>query len=86
MSEIKAKIVVDKLEAKVKMVEEKEDGMVMDRHLINRSKDSVRRHTGPRLERILWALQAGHTVSVTFDTPQQGARYRKRKRKRDSRS
>jgi len=71
MSEIKAKVVVDKLEAKVKLVEDKEDGMVTDRHLITQVTIQYE-GTPAKLEKVLWALQAGHTVDVTFFTPQLG--------------
>lgn len=38
MPEIRADFRIDKLEAKVKLVEEKEDGMVVERHLITEVK------------------------------------------------
>lgn len=34
MSEIKAQVVADKIKVTVEIVEEKEDGVVVDRHLI----------------------------------------------------
>lgn len=71
MSEIRAKVVVDKLEAKVKLVEDKEDGMVVDRHLITQATIQYE-GTPAKLEKVLWALQAGHTVDVVFSTPQLG--------------
>ena len=71
MAEIKAKVAVDKLEAKVKLVEEKEDGMVTDRHLITQATIQYE-GTPAKLEKVLWALQAGHTVDVVFSTPQLG--------------
>lgn len=71
MSEIKAKVIVDKLQATVKMVEEKEDGMVVARTLVTQATIQYE-GTPAKLERVLWALQAGHTVDVTFTTPQLG--------------
>jgi len=71
MAEIKAEVRVDKLEAKVKLVEEKEEGVVIDRRLVTEVKIQYE-GTPAMLEKILWTLQAGHTVKATFTTPQQG--------------
>ena len=71
MSEIRANVRVDKLEAKVKIVDEKEDGAVVDRHLVTQATIQYE-GTPAKLEKVLWALQAGHTIDVTFSTPQLG--------------
>jgi len=70
VGEIKAKVTVDKLEAKVKLVEEKEEGVVVDRQLVTEAKIQYE-GTPATLDRILYALKAGHQVDVTFTTPQQ---------------
>jgi len=71
VGEIKAKVTVDKLEAKVKLVEEKEEGVVVDRQLVTEAKIQYE-GTPAMLEKILYTLQAGHTVKATFTTPQRG--------------
>ena len=71
MAEIKVNVVVDKIKATVEMVEEKEDGMVTDRHLVTKATIQYE-GTPAKLEKVLWALQAGHTVNITFTTPQLG--------------
>ena len=71
MPEIKAKVNIDKLEAKVKLVEEKEDNMVVDRQLVTEAKIQYG-GTPAKLEEILWALKAGHTITATFTCPQIG--------------
>ena len=69
MAEVKTTVHVDKLEAKVKMVEEKQDGEVIDRHLITEVKIEYE-GTPAKLDDVLYTLRAGHTVDVTFASPQ----------------
>jgi len=71
MPEIKTKVVIDKLKAAVKIVEEREGGEVVDHHLV--TKVTIQYEGTPaKLEKVLWALRSGHTVDVTFSTPQLG--------------
>jgi len=70
MSEVAAKIQIDKMEAKVKIVEEKADGQVIDRHLITEVKFEYA-GTPAKLDDILYTLRGGHAVDVTFSSPQQ---------------
>ena len=69
MAEIKTTVTIDKLEAKVKITEDKEDGVVSDRHLVTEAKIQFE-GTPYQLEKVLWALRDGHTVDVTFSSPQ----------------
>lgn len=69
MSMIEVKVVIDKLEAKVKLVEEKEDGMVVDRHLVTTATIQYE-GTPAKLDKVLWALKSGKSVDVTFFSPQ----------------
>jgi hypothetical protein len=69
MSEVAAKVQIDKMEAKVKIVEEKEEGAVVDRHLITEVKLEYE-GTPALLDKVLYTLRAGHTVDVTFGSPQ----------------
>jgi len=71
MSEIYATVQIEKLEAKVKIVEEKEEGVVIDRHLITEAKIEYE-GTPAQLDKVLYALKAGHRVNVTLATPQFG--------------
>ena len=69
MSEVVAKVQIDKLEAKVKIVEEKEKGEVIDRQLVT-SVTLEYQGTPAKLDDILYTLRAGHAVDVTFASPQ----------------
>lgn len=69
MSELNVKLRVDKLEAKVKMVEEKQDGQVIDRHLITEVKLEYE-GTPAKLDEVLYTLRGGHQVDVTLGSPQ----------------
>lgn len=69
MSENKAEVTVESLEAKVKIVEEKEDGVVVDRHLVTEVKLQYE-GTPALLEEILYTLKAGHTVKARFSAAQ----------------
>jgi len=70
MAEVKATIKVEKAEAKVKIVEEKEEGAVVDRHLIT-TVSLEYEGTPAKLDDVLYTLRAGHSVDVTFSSPQQ---------------
>jgi len=68
---VEAKVQTEKLEAKVKVEEEKgEGGIVVDRHLITEVK-LVYEGTPAKLDDVLYTLRAGHAVDVTFSSPQQ---------------
>jgi hypothetical protein len=70
MSEVEVKVQIDRLEAKVKIVDEKDDGgVVVDRHLITEIKLEYE-GTPAKLEELLYTLRAGHAVDVTFASPQ----------------
>lgn len=69
MPKNEVKIVAEKLEAKVKLVEEKEDGQVVDRSLVTEVKLQYQ-GTPSRLDEILYSLRAGHNIDVTFTCPQ----------------
>ena len=69
MSDTRATVKTSKLEAKVKMVEEKVEGEVVDRHLIT-SVTIEYEGTPARLDPVLVALRAGHDVDVTFGSAQ----------------
>jgi len=69
MAKIEVKVQISKMEAKVKLVEEKQEGEVIDRHLITEVKVEYA-GTPAKLEKVLYTLQAGHTVDVTFGSPQ----------------
>lgn len=69
MSEVKVKVQINKLEAKVKIVDEKEEGAVIDRHLITEVKLEYE-GTPAKLEEVLYTLRGGHSVDVTFASPQ----------------
>ena len=69
MSDTRATVKTSKLEATVKMVEEKVEGAVVDRHLIT-SVTIEYEGTPARLDKVLHALRAGHDVEVTFGSPQ----------------
>lgn len=70
MSQIKIEITgIEKLECKSKIVEEKEDGMVVDRELITEVKFQA--EFGPeKMRDVMWALRSGKSVSVIFSCPQ----------------
>lgn len=70
MSEVVAKVQIDKMEAKVKIVEEKAEGAVIDRHLITEVKFEYE-GTPAKLDEILYTLRGGHAVDVRFGSPQQ---------------
>jgi hypothetical protein len=70
MSEVRAKLRIDKMEAKVKIVEEKAEGAVVDRHLITEVKFEYE-GTPAKLDEILYTLRGGHAVDVSFSSPQQ---------------
>lgn len=69
MAEIKAKVQTSKLEAKVKIVEERAEGEVVDRHLITEVKIEYE-GTPALLDKVLYALRSGQQVDVTFGSPQ----------------
>ena len=67
--EVNVKVQTTKLEAKVKVVEEKEKGEVIDRELVT-TVTLEYDGTPARLEEVLYTLRAGHAVDVTFSSPQ----------------
>ena len=69
MADTRATVKTNKLEATVKMVEEKVEGAVVDRHLIT-SVTIEYEGTPARLDTVLHALRAGHEVDVTFGSAQ----------------
>lgn len=71
MGQINTTFQIEKLEAKVKIVEEKEEGQVIDRHIITEVKVEYE-GTPAQLDKVLYALKAGHRVDVTLATPQLG--------------
>ena len=70
MPKVEAKVQIEKMEAKVKLVEEKQEGEVIDRHLITEVKIEYE-GTSAELDKVLYTLRAGHAVDVTFASPQQ---------------
>ena len=70
MAEIKVKIQsIQNLETKSKVVEEKEEGEVIDRHLITTVK--FEGEFDPRImASVLYALAGGQSVDVFFSSPQ----------------
>lgn len=70
MGQLNVKVKIDTLEAKVKIVEEKAEGAVIDRHLITEVKIQYE-GTPAKLDDILYTLRGGHAVDVTFSSPQQ---------------
>ena len=71
MPKINTTVHIEKLEAKVKLVEEKMEGEVVDRHLMTEVKVEYE-GTPAQLDKVLYALKSGHQVDVTFATPQLG--------------
>ena len=69
MAELNVKVQVEKLEAKVKIVEEKEKGEVVDRDLVT-TVTLEYSGTPARLDDVLHTLRGGHAVDVTFSSPQ----------------
>lgn len=70
MAEIKKVIKnIDRVEAGVKLVEEKEDGEVVDRILVTVVKLQFN-GTPAIIDDILWALKAGQPISVAFFSSQ----------------
>ena len=69
MPEIKVELPIEKLSAKVKMVEIKEEGEVVERKLITEATIQYE-GTPAKLDKILWLLQAGRDVDVTFSSKQ----------------
>jgi len=69
MAELNVKVQVEKLEAKVKIVEEKEKGEVVDRELVT-TVTLEYSGTPARLDDVLHTLRGGHAVDVTFSSPQ----------------
>jgi len=69
MAKVEAKVQIEKMEAKVKLVEEKQEGEVIDRHLITEVKVEYE-GTPAELDKVLYNLRAGHAVDVTFSSPQ----------------
>ena len=63
------KVVANKLEAKVKIVEVTEKGEVVDRNLVTEVKIQYN-GTPSQLDKMLYALRAGHVIDVTFTCPQ----------------
>lgn len=71
MAEINTTVQIEKLEAKVKIVEEKQEGEVIDRHIMTEVKVEYE-GTPAELDKVLYALKAGHRVNMTLATPQFG--------------
>jgi len=69
MANIEAKVIISKMEAKVKLAEEKAEGSVVARHLMTEVKIEYA-GTPAKLDKVLYTLQAGHAVDVTFGSPQ----------------
>ena len=69
MAVIEARVQTSKLEAKVKLVEEKEEGRVIDRHLITEVKLEYE-GTPAQLDKVLYALRSGQQIDVIFGSPQ----------------
>lgn len=69
MSQIKETVSIDKIEARVKIIEEKEENEVVDRHLVTEVKIQYE-GTPAQLDKVLYAMQAGHSIDVTFTSPQ----------------
>jgi putative NADH-flavin reductase len=69
MPKVEAKVQTTKLEAKVKIVEEKEKGEVIDRELVT-TVTLEYDGTPAKLDDVLYTLRAGHAVDVTFSSPQ----------------
>lgn len=71
MAEINTKVTIDKLEIKSKIVEEKLEGEVVDRHIMTEVKVEYEGTAG-QLDKVLYAMKSGHLVQVTFASPQFG--------------
>lgn len=71
MAEINTTFQIEKLEAKVKIVEEKQEGEVIDRHIITEVKVEYE-GTPAQLDKVLYAMKGGHRVNMTLATPQFG--------------
>ena len=71
MAQIEKTFQVEKLEAKVKIIEEKEEGQVIDRHIMTEVKVEYE-GTPAELDKVLYALKGGHLVNMTLATPQLG--------------
>jgi len=71
MAEINTTVRIEKLETKSKIVEEKLEGDVVDRHIMTEVKVEYEGTPG-QLDKVLYALRGGHQVDVTFATPQFG--------------
>lgn len=69
MAEVKVTLQIDKMEAKVKIVEEKEEGAVVDRHLIT-TVTMEYEGTPAKIDDVLYALRAGHRVDAIITSPQ----------------
>jgi len=69
MAKVEAKVQTTKLEARVKLVEERVEGEVVDRHLMTEVKIEYE-GTPAELDKVLYTLRAGHAVDVTFGSPQ----------------
>ena len=68
--EINVKVTLENLKATVKMTEEKDkNGDVVDRRLVTQATIEYE-GTPAKLDKVLWALQAGQNVEVTFTCPQ----------------
>lgn len=71
MAEINTKVTIEKLEIKSRIVEEKLEGEVVDRHIMTEVKVEYEGTPG-LLDKVLYALRSGHQIDVTFATPQFG--------------
>jgi hypothetical protein len=70
MPEIKVKTPgIDKLELKAKVMEEKENGQVVDRHVVTSVKFEYE-GTPLLMNQVLMAIASEHEVNVTFSSPQ----------------
>ena len=69
MAQLNIKVQAERIEAKVKIVEEKKDGEVIDRHLITEVKLEYE-GTPAKIDEVLYALRSGHPVDVVFGSPQ----------------
>ncbi len=71
MADLKATVGdIEGLEVRTKVVEEKEDGNVVDHHLMTTIKFDIEDMEPNSLSLVLWAMKAGKAISVTFHNPQ----------------
>lgn len=70
MAEVKARVQTQKIETKSKIVEEKQEGEVIDRDIVTSVTIEYIGVPG-KLDDVLHTLRAGHRIDVTFSSPQQ---------------